>query len=112
MANLVSYALVAFARENGKMKVVPRRKYVNSQTGEEFESSCCAFEHPTKKDPKQPERALLTFVWFSKNLGQLSAKEIAEKQKELQIIKSSKTDAWILCSVGADAWEEVPLDLG
>ena len=76
-----SWSLLAFAKAHGQMKVTAPMTHVNSETGEEFTATSCAFVHPTEKDDQG--RAAVCFVGFSRNLGELSAKEIASKQDDL-----------------------------
>lgn len=93
-----SWSLTDFARAFGPtMKVT--NEMVNGATGEVFKS--CAFITPSGK---------ITLVGFSSKLGVLSPKEIAEKQKELQVVELESGN-FKLCKSGADAWETVSLSL-
>ena len=90
-----SWSLLAFARTHGKMQV---GKFANSETGEEFKS--CIFTNP--------EDQSRCFVSFSSNLGELSAKEIAERKDSLQVVELESGN-FKLCNVGANNWEDVDL---
>ena len=103
-----SWSLHAFAKSHGRMKVVPSATHINGITGEEFTSSSCAFVHPTEKD--EQGRAKVCFVAFSSKLGELSAKEIAARQNELQVVELNSGN-YTLCAVGS-GWDDVELDLG
>lgn len=92
-----SWSLIAFAKSHGKMKVTG--DLVNSNTGETFKS--CAFEGSD---------GTITMVGFSSNLGELTAKEIAEKKDNLQVVQL-ESGSYKLCKAGADSWETVDLGL-
>ena len=103
-----SWGLLAFAKTHGQMKVTAPMTHVNSETGEEFTARSCAFVHPTEKD--EQGRAAVCFVGFSRNLGELSASEIAAKQNDLQVVELDN-GRFTLCEAGGSAWDEVALDL-
>lgn len=90
-----SYSLLAFAKSHGKMQV---GKFVNKETGEEFSS--CIFTNP--------EDQSRCFVSFSQNLGELSAREIADRKDSLQVVEL-ETGNFKLCNVGANNWQDVDL---
>jgi hypothetical protein len=104
-----SWSLLAFAKSHGQMKVTAPMTHVNSETGEEFTATSCAFVHPTEKDDQG--RAAVCFVGFSRNLGELSAKEIASKQNELQVVEM-QNGRYVLCEQGNSSWEDVALNIG
>ena len=90
-----SYSLLAFAKSHGKMQV---GKFVNKETGEEFSS--CIFTNP--------EDQSRCFVSFSQNLGELSAREIADRKDSLQVVELESGN-FKLCNVGANNWQDVDL---
>lgn len=102
-----SWSLLAFAKTHGQMKVTAPMTHVNSETGEEFTASSCAFIHPTEKDDQG--RAKICFVGFSRNLGELSATQIAARQNDLQIVEQAN-GRYVLCEQGG-GWDEVALDI-
>lgn len=104
-----SWSLLAFAKAHGQMKVTAPMTHVNSETGEEFTATSCAFVHPTEKDDQG--RAAVCFVGFSRNLGELSAKEIASKQDELQVVEM-QNGRYVLCEQSNSSWEDVALNIG
>ena len=69
-----SWGLLDFAKEHGKMQV---GTFTNSEIGDEFIS--CIF---TKPDGTR------TFVLFSAELGELSAKEIAAQKNDLIVVRN------------------------
>lgn len=101
-----SWSLLAFARSHGSMKVTKPQTYTNSQTGEEFTASSCAFVHPTQKDSQG--RPAVCFVGFSRNLGELTPAQISARQDELQVVQTMD-DKFYLCEPGSGAWEDVNL---
>ena len=99
---------MAFAQSHGRMKVTTPMTHVNSQTGEEFTATSCAFEHPTEKDDQG--RAAICFVGFSRNLGELSPAEIAARKDDLQVVELDN-GRYTLCEKGESGWAEVNLGL-
>lgn len=92
-----SWSLVSFAHQFGKMQV---GKFKNSSTGEEF-SSCIFSDGDTR-----------TFVAFSRNLGELSPKEIAAQKDSLQVVENTGSEGqrvFTLCKSGATSWQDVDL---
>ncbi len=102
-----SWSLMTFAKSHGRMKVVPASEHINSQTGESFTSSSCAFIHPTEKD--EQGRAKVCFVAFSSKLGELTPAEISAQKDELQVAQL-KSGSYILCRTG-EGWAEVDLGI-
>lgn len=98
-----SWSLMAFARSHGRMKVVPCTvKNVEDRKGEQFKS--CIFENPNDHND-------VTWVNFSKNLGELSPAEIAARKDELQVVELG-SGSFSLCKAGAlTNAEEVDLGL-
>lgn len=91
-----SWSLIAFAKQFGpEMRV---GEFTNSQSGEVFRS--CIF---IREDEK-------TFVRFSKNLGELTPREIVQRKDDLQVVLLD-TGKYSLCSKGANQWELVDLGL-
>lgn len=105
MAELNSWSLKDFRDANGKMKLTPKQKFINSKTGEEFEASSCVFLHPTKKD--EQGRPLAVFVGFAKSLGELTKAEIKADADNLQVVYSAENDRYYLCHYGDSSWEDV-----
>lgn len=91
-----SWSLIAFAKQFGpEMRV---GEFTNSQSGEIFRS--CAFI----------KEGVKTWVRFSKNLGELSPREIARRKDDLQVVLLD-TGKYSLCSKGENQWELVDLGL-
>ena len=103
-----SWGLLAFAKTHGQMKVTAPMTHVNTETGEEFTARSCAFIHPTEKD--EQGRAKVCFVGFAQKLGELSAKEIAARQNELQVVEQDN-GRYVLCGMGESSWDEVALNI-
>jgi hypothetical protein len=107
-----SWSLSGFALEFGKK--VATGECINAETGKCFHS--VAFTATSGQR---------TFVNFSKNLGVLSGREIAQKKDGLQIVQlkvdqdvlerrkanGKQLESYILCNVGESSWEEVDLGL-
>ena len=92
-----SWSLISFAHSHGKMQI---GEFTNKETGELFKS--CVFT-----DPNDQTR---TFVAFSSKLGVLTPKEIKEQKDELQVVELESGN-YSLCKQGANAWEDVDLNL-
>ncbi len=92
-----SWSLLAFAKSHGKMQV---GEFANKETGETFKS--CIFTNP--------EDQSRCFVAFSSKMGELTPAEIAAKKEELQVVELESGN-YSLCKVGANAWEDVNLDI-
>jgi hypothetical protein len=102
-----SWSLLAFAKSHGQMKVTAPMTHVNSETGEEFTARSCAFIHPTEKD--EQGRASICFVGFSRNLGELTAAQIAARQNDLQVVEQAN-GRYVLCEQGGGL-DEVTLNI-
>ena len=92
-----SWSLLAFAKTHGKMQV---GDFVNKETGEAFKS--CIFTNP--------EDNSRCFVAFSSKMGELTPREIAAEKDSLQVVELESGN-FSLCSVGANAWQDVNLGL-
>lgn len=87
-----SWSLMAFARGHGRMRIVPCTvKNVEERMGEKYMS--CVFINPN--DPND-----ITWVNFSRNLGELTPEEIAARKDDLQVVKLD-SGSFSLCKVGA-----------
>lgn len=87
-----SWSLMAFARSHGRMKVVPCTvKNDEERIGEKYMS--CAFINPNDSTD-------VTWVGFSRNLGELTPAQIAERKDELQVVQLGSGN-FSLCKVGA-----------
>ena len=96
---LQCWSLAGFAKLHGKMYVFPVKEFVNSETGESFESQECGF----KKDSKW------TYVRIANALGLgITAKDVVSKQKDLQILKGSDSKFYLCPVVNG---QEVELDM-
>ena len=97
-----SWSLIAFAKEFGpKMQV---GQFANHETGETFKSTIF-----TKGDTR-------TFVAFSRNLGEMTPREIAANKNDLQVVLCETSDGsemYSLCKKGDPdkAWQDVDLGL-
>lgn len=93
--------MVAFAHDFGS-KGVRVGVCTNSQTGEQFPAVAFTASDNTR-----------TFVSFSRKLGPLSPKEIAQQKNDLQVVlceTKEGRDMYSLCKQGEGAWgEEVEL---
>ena len=103
-----SWTLMAFAQSHGAPKLTQPREFVNSQTGETFTSRSVAFEHPTELD--EQGRHKVCFVGFSRNLGELTAAEIAARKDELNVVEYENGN-FGLCARGVNSWEDINLGL-
>ncbi len=92
-----SWSLIDFAKSHGKMQV---GDCTNHESGEIFKS--CIFTNPSDNTR--------TFVAFSSKLGVLTPKEIVERKDELQVVELDSGN-FSLCNAGANAWQDVNLDL-
>ena len=95
-----SWSLVSFAKAHGKMRV---GTCTNQTTGEQFQA--CAFTAPDNTR---------VFVSFSRNLGAMTAQEIAEQKDSLQVVEYTTQNGdtmYSLCRQGnGDLWgDEVAL---
>ena len=91
-----SWSLLAFAREKRHMQL---GDFTNPATGEEFKA--CVF---TDTDMNR------TFVGFSRNLGVLTAKQIAAQKADLQVVEL-ESGYYSLCKQGTNSWEDVNLGI-
>lgn len=92
-----NWSLVAFAKEFGpKVKLA---EFTNKDTNESFMSLVFIND----KGEKQ-------LVGFASKIGELSAKEIAERQASLQVVQLM-SNKYYLCATSGDAWQDVILDL-
>ena len=91
-----SWSLLAFAKEKGHMQL---GDFTNPATGEEFKA--CIF---TDEDMNR------TFVGFSRNLGVLTAKQIAAQKADLQVVEL-ESGYYSLCKQGTNSWEDVNLGI-
>lgn len=103
-----SWSLMAFAKSHGAPSLTQPREFVNSQTGETFTARSVAFEHPTELD--EQGRHKVCFVGFSRNLGELSAAEIAARKDELNVVEFENGN-YSLCQRGSNAWEAIELGI-
>jgi hypothetical protein len=92
-----SWSLLAFAKSHGKMQI---GEFANKETGETFKS--CIFTNPTDNSR--------CFVAFSSKMGELTPRQIAEQKDELQVVELESGN-YSLCRQGANAWEDVDLDI-
>lgn len=93
-----SWSLLAFASHFDKMQVAT----CTDGAGEKFKT--CVFD----------KAGDLTFVSFSKNLGELTPRQIAAMKDDLQVVQcltSEGKSMYSLCKKGNDAWETVDLGL-
>ena len=90
-------SLIAFAREHGKMRIVPSK---NKKTNEPFTSVLFG----------EPEDG----VWakFSSKLGILTPQQVAEMKDDLQVIENSNKDLLYKYTVCKQGQLGVVVDLG
>lgn len=88
------WTLLQFAASHGKMATGTAK----DKDGIEFKS--CSFTNPVTGER--------TYVGFSSKLGVLSAKEIAARKNNLQVVQL-ETGGYRLCNQGDSNWEEVEL---
>ncbi len=95
-----SWSLIAFARKFGPKIQIAHLS--NKTTGDAFK--CVAFG----------ESENLTFVAFSRKLGELTPREIASQKDNLQVVQCQTEegrDMYALCKKGESSWEEVDLGI-
>lgn len=97
-----NWSLMAFARSHGNMKVgIFTNKDANSPDyGKQFRS--CFFVDPDTRN--------ITFVAFSRNLGELTAQQIAAQKNDLQVVEL-ENGHFSLCKQGSIAGDDVDLGL-
>lgn len=98
-----NWSLMAFAKSHGNMKVGTfTNKDQNSPNyGKQFRS--CFFVDPQ-------DRRNITFVAFSRNLGELTPQQIAAQKNDLQVVEF-ENGHFSLCKAGALAGDDVDLGL-
>ena len=98
-----NWSLMAFARSHGNMKVGTfTNKDANSPDyGKQFRS--CFFVDP--QDTRN-----ITFVGFSRNLGELTREQIKVQKNDLQVVEL-ENGHFSLCKAGALAGDDVDLGL-
>lgn len=92
-----SWSLVAFSNMFEKVKLATLH---NGENGQEFKSLACI------------NGDKVTFVNFSKKLGELTGSEIKSQKAGLQVVKCLGDDGetrYYLSRKGEDAWEELDL---
>lgn len=92
-----SWSLISFAKSHGKMQVAP---FANGESGAPFQA--CVFTDPVSN--------VRTFVGFSSKLGELTPKQISERQHDLQVVEL-ESGSYKLCAVGSNSWQDVALDI-
>jgi len=107
-----SWSLMAFAQVHGQPKLTQPREFVNSQTNETFTARSVAFEHPTEMETLADgsTRHKVCFVGFSRNLGELTAEEIAARKDDLNVVQYENGN-YGLCAKGQNSWEDINLGL-
>jgi len=114
-----SVSLMVFAKANGKLSIAPCER-VDEETGETQHFKSLVFTHPTKKQmgedgkPKlgkdnQP-LPLRVFVSFSKNLGELTGKQIIALKDKLHVLRRDN-GKYTLWQEGQGGWEDVDLGI-
>lgn len=101
---LNSWSLLAFAKSHGKMKVASLSKTDDQGNTRTWKS--CVFENPSDGN--------LCFVSFSRNLGELSPRQISEQKSDLQVVKcltKEGNEMYSLCRKGESSWQDVDLGL-
>jgi len=112
-----SWSLLAFARAHGKPQLGSFES-VDPDSGEVRHFKSVIFTDPSNPTNK-------CFVSFSSNLGELSAKEIAERKDNLQVVelnvspevearraeKGFQKQSYSLCAVGQNSWQDIDLGL-
>lgn len=91
MANFVPF--MTFVKSFNKVSVA---NLVNKSTGEVFNALMF-----TDNEGKNHS------CFFAKSLGNLTAKQVAEKKHDLYIVRND--DGQLYCSAGSNTWEEVEL---
>ncbi len=98
-----NWSLMAFARSHGNMKVgtFTNKDQNSPDYGKQFRS--CFFVDP--EDTRN-----VTFVAFSRNLGELTSQQIAAQKNNLQVVEL-ENGHFSLCRAGALAGDDVDLGL-
>lgn len=98
-----SWSLMAFARSHGAMKIgtFTNKDQNSPDYGKQFRS--CFFINP--QDTRN-----ITFVGFSRNLGELSPQQIAAQKNDLQVVEL-ENGHYSLCKQGSLAGDDVDLGL-
>jgi len=98
-----NWSLLAFARAHGAMKVgtFTNKDQNSPDYGKQFRS--CFFVDPN-------DSRNITFVAFSRNLGELSPQQIAAQKNDLQVVEL-ENGHYSLCKQGSLAGDDVDLGL-
>ena len=107
-----SWSFLSFAQSHGKPMLTQPREFVNSHTNEKFISRSVAFVHPTEKETLEDGtvRNKTCFAAFSRNLGELTAQEIASRADKLNVVQYNNGN-YCLCAQGENAWEAIDIKL-
>ena len=92
-----SWSLVAFSQTFDKVKLATLK---NKESGQEFKALACI------------KGGEVTFVGFSKKMGELTSSEIQSKKNNLQVIQclgEDKIIRYYLSERGENSWEELSL---
>jgi len=114
-----SVSLIAFARANGKLSIAPCET-VDEETGNIQHFKSLVFTHPTllqmgedgkpKLGKDNQPLPLRVFVSFSKNLGELTGKQIVDLKDKLFVLKRDN-GKFTLWQEGQGGWEDVDLGI-
>lgn len=107
MAIVNSWSVQAFANLKGRMQLAG--PFTDAQTQETYHS--LAFTHPTNTviDPVTGnERPEICFVSFSRNLGELTAQQVGQMHRDLQIVENEE-GRYSICKKGESSWQDIVL---
>lgn len=106
MAIVNSWSVSEFANLKGRMQLAG--PFTDAQTQETYHS--LAFTHPTNTvmDAEGRERPEICFVSFSRNLGELTAQQVGQMHRDLQIVQNEE-GRYSICKKGESSWQDIVL---
>lgn len=107
MAIVNSWSVREFANLKGRMQLAGPFK--DSETQETYHS--LAFTHPSNTviDPNTGnERPEICFVSFARSLGELTAQQVGQMHRDLQIVLNDE-GRYSICKKGESSWQDIVL---
>lgn len=101
-----SWSFMAFARMKGRPQLGTFVK--EDQDGNKQSFKSVVFTDESNPDSKTNK----VFVAFSRNLGELTAKQISDRKHDLQVVECLTAEGntmYSLCNKGENSWEDIAI---